>query len=879
MKSSGGSDDQLANVMFEIGLDFLHEAASESSIREAAQYFKAAADQGHAAAQCHYGICLTNGEGVSQNYVEAARYFRLSADQGNANAQFSYGLCLTTGQSASVDVIEATRYYKLAATQGHVLGQVYYALHVQNSLRFSEDLDRVAIHLRLAADRDQVDGQFGSGGGRGQGVDISVDFVAAARYFKQSADRGVSDSQVNYGGCLLNGWGVSVDHTEAVRYFKLAADQGDSYGELNYGLCLANGQGVSANVLEAVKYFKLSANKKNPNGEVLLGTCQYFGIGCCVDRPEAAEEFKVAGDEGSARGQFNYGVLVTECSQSPAELSEASKYFKMSADQDFVSGQINYGICCFEGLGVGVDYTEAAKYFKRAADEGDNDGELYYGICLLDGKGVKRDAAKAVEYFRRSANQQNLIAKVNLGFCFHRGLGVNRNTLRSAECFKEAADQGNTVGQFNYGLCCYYGDGTLVDFAEAFEYLQLAADQGFLQAITGMTACLRHLDNLSAAIFYAHRTQKIRESETRTANGKSDWGDVQRFENPIELKGVDCGTSMKFGGLSSPQVLDIKTIRANTQRPGLSNKDRVKQKLNLEIDKSSLQEVKILGSGNFGTVKLMKNSYGDQFAVKIFLRWHLSDEVLSKSFMREFEALACLSHPCVIPLYGFWRGREPGIVMKYMANGSLSDVIARVNTEEPLDFWAPTGKAIIICGFVCGMEFIHSAGFVHRDLKPGNLLIDDRGRCRIGDFGTSKFIEENNRWTGNAERTVQYAAPELYEDPPYSQKIDVFAFGLILYEILVGGPVFLPSYEEKHIMYRVLNNIRADLPEWMNEDVKLLISRCWSMKPEDRPTFSDILATLERIRFNILAGVDPKSVQAFLSEVRSEVNRDSTKSA
>jgi hypothetical protein len=75
-------------------------------------------------------------------------------------------------------------------------------------------------------------------------------------------------------------------------------------------------------------------------------------------------------------------------------------------------------------------------------------------------------------------------------------------------------------------------------------------------------------------------------------------------------------------------------------------------------------------------------------------------------------------------------------------------------------------------------------------------------------------------------------------------------------------------------MYRVLENIRADLPEWMNEDVKTLISRCWSGTPEDRPEFSDILVTLEKICFNILPGVDSKAVREFLWEVRSQVRRE-----
>jgi serine/threonine protein kinase len=76
---------------------------------------------------------------------------------------------------------------------------------------------------------------------------------------------------------------------------------------------------------------------------------------------------------------------------------------------------------------------------------------------------------------------------------------------------------------------------------------------------------------------------------------------------------------------------------------------------------------------------------------------------------------------------GFSRDSERAIIMKYMENGSLHDVIERVKERDRPDFWDAEGIAVIICGTVCGMDFIHSPGFVHRDLKPSNLLIDKDG--------------------------------------------------------------------------------------------------------------------------------------------------------
>jgi serine/threonine protein kinase len=162
---------------------------------------------------------------------------------------------------------------------------------------------------------------------------------------------------------------------------------------------------------------------------------------------------------------------------------------------------------------------------------------------------------------------------------------------------------------------------------------------------------------------------------------------------------------------------------------------------------------------------------------------------------------------------------------------------------------------------------MHSQGFVYRDLKPGNILIDFEGRSRIADFGSSKFIESATHLSGNHQGTIQHQALELYGEDPYTEKVDVFSFALVLSEILVGRPIFSAKLSEAQIMFKVCSNVRADLPVCISHDVKSLITRCWSANPGERPSFSEILAELKRIRFKILPGVDPVAVHLFLREV------------
>jgi serine/threonine protein kinase len=114
-----------------------------------------------------------------------------------------------------------------------------------------------------------------------------------------------------------------------------------------------------------------------------------------------------------------------------------------------------------------------------------------------------------------------------------------------------------------------------------------------------------------------------------------------------------------------------------------------------------------------------------------------------------------------------------------MANGSLLDVLESVKLGKQPQFWTSPGIAIIICGIPLGVEFIHSRGMIHRDIKLANILIDEFGYCGIGDLGSSIFVEKeggdqgicefksfttvsNRRPLSQDKSTVTYCSPEMY---------------------------------------------------------------------------------------------------------------------
>jgi serine/threonine-protein kinase len=274
---------------------------------------------------------------------------------------------------------------------------------------------------------------------------------------------------------------------------------------------------------------------------------------------------------------------------------------------------------------------------------------------------------------------------------------------------------------------------------------------------------------------------------------------------------------------------------------------------------------RILGTGGSSIVKLGRDSTtGNVIAVK-YLRQQ--DE---KTFIRELDVLAKLYHPCIVRIFGRVfpdASRSAEIQIEYAPNGSLSDVLAKIQQGQSPFFWNPTGIGIIICGIVLGMRYVHSSGVVHRDLNPGNILLRSEGYPMISDFGTC-HLESDDGTPASESGTAYYSAPELWlEGVVATRKSDVFSFGLLLYELIVGSPVFCESdgalVVARRLEHRDFPPIPADCGSLMQD----LIPRCWSANPDDRPSFGEILELFQRHQFRLLPNADAKAIQEFCGAI------------
>ncbi|XP_022762624.1 uncharacterized protein LOC111308526 isoform X2 [Durio zibethinus] len=211
------------------------------------------------------------------------------------------------------------------------------------------------------------------------------------------------------------------------------------------------------------------------------------------------------------------------------------------------------------------------------------------------------------------------------------------------------------------------------------------------------------------------------------------------------------------------------------------------------IKNEDLEELRELGSGTFGTVYHGKWR-GTDVAIKrikksCFTGRSSEQERLTVEFWREADILSKLHHPNVVAFYGVVQDGPGGTlatVTEYMVNGSLRHVL--LSKDRHLD---RRKRLIIAMDAAFGMEYLHSKNIVHFDLKCDNLLVNlkdpVRPICKVGDFGLSK-IKRNTLVTGGVRGTLPWMAPELLNgsSSKVSEKVDVFSFGIVLWEILTG---------------------------------------------------------------------------------------------
>lgn len=250
-------------------------------------------------------------------------------------------------------------------------------------------------------------------------------------------------------------------------------------------------------------------------------------------------------------------------------------------------------------------------------------------------------------------------------------------------------------------------------------------------------------------------------------------------------------------------------------------------------------------------------------ALKVMHPALAADASFVERFIREAKSVARLSHPNVVGVYD--QGAEGAYVylaMEYVAGCTLRDVLRERGALRPraaLDILEPV---------LAALGAAHRAGFVHRDMKPENVLIGDDGRVKVADFGLVRAVGSVTSTTGSLLGTVSYLAPEQIESGTADTRADVYACGVVLYEMLTGGKPHSGDTPAQ-VLYRHLNE---DVPPpsaavpGLAPELDGLVAAATARDPESRP--DDAVALLGRTR-EARAGLGDDQLDAVPPQART----------
>jgi serine/threonine protein kinase len=228
---------------------------------------------------------------------------------------------------------------------------------------------------------------------------------------------------------------------------------------------------------------------------------------------------------------------------------------------------------------------------------------------------------------------------------------------------------------------------------------------------------------------------------------------------------------------------------------------------------------------------------GRTVAIKILKDEYMSDPSFLERFRAEARHAALVNHEGIANVYDY--GEEEGsayLVMELVPGEALSTILERervLSTDRVLDIVAQTASAL---------HAAHSAGLVHRDIKPGNLLITPDGRVKITDFGIARIADQVPLTaTGQVMGTVQYLSPEQASGHPASPTTDIYSLGIVAYEALAGRRPFTGESQVAIAMAQI-NETAPDLPGTVSEPVRNLVHSCIAKNPADRPASAAHLA-------------------------------------
>ncbi|XP_057450734.1 receptor-like protein kinase ANXUR1 [Lotus japonicus] len=268
---------------------------------------------------------------------------------------------------------------------------------------------------------------------------------------------------------------------------------------------------------------------------------------------------------------------------------------------------------------------------------------------------------------------------------------------------------------------------------------------------------------------------------------------------------------------------------------------------------NNFDDNQIVGGGGLGTVyKGCLNHNGTNECAVAIKRINAITDQEFKEFKNEIELLCQLRHPNLVPLIGFYDGKDEKIIVyEYMANGALHNLLHGTKRERLS--WKLRLKICI--GAACGLHFLHSGAkrtIFHRDIRPYKILLDDNMVAKLSDLRFSlqgplfkSKPKPKSILNDNFLGTQGYMAPEILQNKTVTDRCDVYSFGVVLLEMVCSDNLELVKCQQQPMEANIDSEIKGKIAAECWEVYVDVIERCLRLDPNERPSMGEVEVQLE----------------------------------
>ncbi|XP_013393693.1 fibroblast growth factor receptor 4-like isoform X2 [Lingula anatina] len=287
--------------------------------------------------------------------------------------------------------------------------------------------------------------------------------------------------------------------------------------------------------------------------------------------------------------------------------------------------------------------------------------------------------------------------------------------------------------------------------------------------------------------------------------------------------------------------------------------------LNTEIPRTHVRVHAEIGSGSFGQVYMgeiyNQNGQGEWTAAAVKTVRDPHDSALVKDLKDELKVMQILRpHPNVVTLFASCTrdGGVPMIILEYLPNGNLQTSLRNDRARNKAVYNNLYGASASLTSrdlmkyavdVANGMAFLSSMSILHRDLAARNVLLSDDKRCKVSDFGFARDVIESHQYEMKSQGRVpvRWMSPEALNDQIFTSQSDVWAYGVLLWEIVTLGCIPYPGMSAEQVMRKITNGYRMPRPQHCSQDMYGIMLSCWEGAPNARPSFKDLTSSLNEL--------------------------------